>query len=105
MCGFDIGCHIVNWLSGLSPWMLFAAAACIGLMVWGVVEKLIRLAAHLGGWQAALGVAGILALLVAAFWPRGRALLTTAKEALPGVPSPIPRKRVSIIDLIRTIGR
>ena len=101
MCGFDIGCHILNWLQGLPGWVLFAAAACIGLVVWGVVEKLIRLALHLGGWQAALGVAGILALLVAAFWPRGREVLKSAKEALPGVPSPIPRKRLTVKDMIR----
>ena len=105
MCGFNIGCHMVDWLSGLPPWMLFAAAACIGLMVWGVAERLIRLAAHLGGWQAALGVAGILALLAAAFWPRGRALISAAKEALPGVPSPIPRKRLSIVELVAKLWR
>lgn len=101
MCGLNPGCYIVGWLSSLPPWMLFVAAACIGLMVWGIAEKLIRLALHLGGWQAALGVAGILALLVAAFWPRGRAVLAAAREALPQVPSPVPRKRLSIIDLIR----
>lgn len=105
MCGFNIGCYVVDWLSGLPPWILFAGAACIGLMVWGVVERLIRLAAHLGGWQAALGVAGILALLVAAFWPRGREVLTAAKEALPGVPSPIPRKRLSIVELVAKLWR
>lgn len=101
MCGFDIGCHVVGWLAGLPPWILFSAAVCIALSVWGIVEKLVRLAAHLGGWQAALGVAGLLALLVAAFWPRGRDILKSAREALPGVPTPVPRRKVSIIELIR----
>lgn len=99
MCGLNPGCYIVGWLSSLPPWMLFAAAACIGLMVWGIAEKLIRLALHLGGWQAALGVAGFLALLVAAFWPRGREVLSAAREALPKLPSPVPHKRVTILDL------
>lgn len=100
MFGFNIGFHLLNWLGSLPGWMLFGSAICVGLMIWGVAEKLIRLALHLGGWQAAIGVAGILALLVAAFWPRGREVLKSAREVLPGVASPIPRKRLTVKDLI-----
>lgn len=107
-CGLDPACWAWQFVLGLPWWVHVGVLLCIALMLWGVAARLWTLAQHIGGWQAAVGAVGILALIVAALYPKAGAALRAQwgtredPDFAPPIPIPKPRpRRKTLIDLLR----
>lgn len=61
-----------NWFFAWPWYAQVTLAISAGLIVWGALEGLYRLASRVGGWKAGAGALLGFAALVAALWPRKR---------------------------------
>jgi hypothetical protein len=91
-CGFDIGCHVLNWFWSLPWWVHWGLVALAVLALWGVLARVWSFAKGLGGWQAAVAAVGALGLILAAVWPKAARKVAT-EELFPHPDGEKPRPR------------
>lgn len=91
MCGLNIGCLVWQWFTGLGLLLQLAIGLSLAMIVWGVVDNLVSIARRVGGWQAAVGMLGLLGVVLLALWPWARGLLGKLDGVAP--PAPVPRRR------------
>ena len=96
MCGLNIGCLVWQWITGLSLLMQLGIGLSLALIAWGVLDNLVRIARRIGGWQAAVGVLGLMGIVALAIWPWARGLLGKVDAVAP--PAPVPRRGGGLLE-------